>query len=258
MVNSLKIDLTTTVRLLQTTVQQHPHKEAIYDGSRRITYKELDQESTAIALELRKLNISKGDHVAVSLPNWHEFVVLIFAIAKVGAVVVPFNTKFQENEVSYIIENAKVKAAFFTDEFDGNNHLKIFKDIFNRSKYLEYLILVRADDEETLSYERMLKNGMNNQIEESPEIDIEDTAIIMYTSGTTGYPKGAILTHKNITFNAFSKVSILECTKDDVFLIQVPIFHIFGMVPGVMTAVACGAKMVLTQQFKAEKALQIS
>ena len=88
--NSLKIDLTTTVRLLQTTVQQHPLKEAIYDGSRRITYKELDQESTAIALELRKLNISKGDHVAVSLPNWHEFVVLIFAIAKVGAVVVPF------------------------------------------------------------------------------------------------------------------------------------------------------------------------
>lgn len=257
MVNSLKIDLTTTVHLLQTTVQQLPLKEAIYDGSRRITYKELDQESTAIALELRKLNISKGDHVAVSLPNWHEFVVLIFAIAKVGAVVVPFNTKFQENEVSYIIENAKVKAAFFTDEFDGNNHLKIFKDIFNRSKYLEYLILVRADDEETLSYERMLKNGMNNQIEESPEIDIEDTAIIMYTSGTTGYPKGAMLTHKNITFNAFSKVSILECTKDDVFLVQVPIFHIFGMVPGVMTAVACGAKMVLTQQFKAEKALQI-
>lgn len=258
MVNAIKINYTTTIQLLKRAVQQAPDKEAIYDGFRRITYRKLDEESTMIAAELRKLGIEKGDHVAVSLPNWHEFIVLIFAIAKAGAVIVPFNTRYREAEVAYILNNSKAKIAFYTDEVDGNNQGKMFNNIFNRSKYLQHLITVRGNGKESLSYENLLKSGMNNKpIEDLPEIDAEDLAIIMYTSGTTGNPKGAMLTHKNVTFNAFSKVDILECTQDDVFLIQVPMFHIFGMVPGVMTAVACKAKIVLTQKFKAEKALQI-
>ncbi len=257
--DSVKTNELTTIQLLQLARERFSEKEAVYDGSRRLNYRELDKESTAIATELKKLGIEKGDHIAVSLPNWHEFIVAIFAIAKVGAVVVPFNTRYQNFETEYILNNSKAKAAFFTTELDGTNQWDTFHNVYKQGNYLQHLITVRSESSEGISYDNLLKSGLNSKENKNslPEVNPEDVAIIMYTSGTTGNPKGAMLTHKNITFNATRSGEMLECTSDDVFLIQVPMFHIFGMSPGVICAVSFGAKIVLTQKFKAEDALQI-
>lgn len=255
---SIKTNNVACLQLLQETVEKFPNKEAVYDGIRRLSYHQLDRESSLVASEMKKMGIQKGDHIAVSLPNWYEFVVIIFAIVKVEGVIVPFNTKYQHSEIKYILHNAKIKAAFFTDEVEGNNLWKPFYNVFKQGRYLKYLITVRSHHKEWTTYESMVEEaGDNSQQEDLPDINPEDTAIIMYTSGTTGKPKGAMLTQCNITTTASITSKMLECTSDDVFLIQVPIFHIFGMVPGVLSAISVGAKMVLTQEFKAEKALQI-
>lgn len=246
----------TSVNLLKAAVEKFPMKEAIYDGTRRLTYEQLDKESNAIASELKKLGIKKGDHVAVSLPNWHEFIVTVFAIAKAGAVIVPFNTRYHYSEIQYILNHAQVKAAFFTEEVEGNRLGESFYQIHETSKHLKHLITVRAENDKALSYSEMLKNG-NPDDEDYAEIRPDDVAIIMYTSGTTGSPKGAMLTHSNITITGSMTSEFLRCTPDDVFLIPVPMFHIFGMVPGMIAAISTSSKMVLTQEFKAEKILQV-
>lgn len=248
--------MNTTINLLKSTVEQFPTKEAIYDGTRRMTYEELDKESNAIASQLKKIGIQKGDHVAVSLPNWHEFIVAIFAIAKAGAVIVPFNTRYHYSEVQYILNHAKVKAAFFTEEVEGNRLGEAFYKVYETSESLEHLIAVRCESDKAFSYSDMLKNGDPDDTD-YPEVTPDDVAIIMYTSGTTGSPKGAMLTHSNIVITGSMTAEFLRCTPDDVFLIPVPIFHIFGMVPGMTSAVSARAKMVLTQEYKAEKILQV-
>jgi len=258
--DSVKTNIATTMnQLLKNAVERFPEKEAVYDGTRRLTYKELDHESTAIAIELRRLGINEGDHIAVSLPNWYEFVVSIFAIAKAGAVIIPFNTRYQSSEIEYILNDSKAKAAFFTDEIDDQKQWSTYYKIYQKSKHLKHLITVRSKRNQAIPYDDMVRNGLTSLGEERnlPEVTEEDLAVIMYTSGTTGNPKGAMLTHENITFNARRSAEMLECRSDDVFLIQVPLFHIFGMSPGVIATISFGAKMVLTQKFKAENALQI-
>jgi len=247
--------VTNLVQLLERAVGQFPGKEAVYDGSSRLSYSELDKESTAIAASLREIGIAKGDHIAVALPNWNEFVVIIFAVAKLGAVAVPFNPKYQEGEIDYIINNAKAKAAFLAGEVEGNDLLHSFEKVHAKSPYLEHLITVRADLGGAFNYEQMKLQQASDFQKAAPEVD--DVAIILYTSGTTGDPKGTMLTHSNMITTGTVTSEVMNCNSEDVFLIPVPLCHIFGMVPGIISAVAVGAKMVLTQKFKAERTLQI-
>lgn len=249
-------DVLTVVDLLKSIVGKFPKKEAIFDGTRRLTYEELDKQSNAIASTLKKMGIKKGDHIAVSLPNWHEFIVVIFSIFKVGGVVVPFNTRYSYTEINYILNNARVKAVFSTEEVEGNHLWESYEKIYDSTVHLEYLISVRSEKTNTISFDKMLKNG-NQEEEQYVQIEPNDVAIIMYTSGTTGRPKGAMLTHSNIVKTGVMAAQFLRCTSEDVFLIPVPIFHIFGMVPGMISAIASAARIVLTQQFKAEKVLQV-
>lgn len=241
---------------LRAVCQRDSYREAIYDGYRRLTYKGLDEESNAIASELIKLGIEKGDHVAVCLPNWHEFVVTFFAIAKAGATIVPFNTRYQKSEIEYILNNAKVKAAFFTERIEDNQLWDSFYHCYQNNEFLQHLISVRFEHDEAVSYQEMAEKG-DKQCRDFPELSAEDVFIIMYTSGTTGKPKGAMLTHSNVVKTADMAADFMDCTPDDVFLIPVPAFHIFGMVPSLLTAVTAGSKMVFMEEFKGDKALQL-
>ncbi|MEB5451989.1 class I adenylate-forming enzyme family protein [Virgibacillus pantothenticus] len=256
MMGSVKQENTTTIQLLHSALNQFPEKEAVYDGTRRLSYRELEEESNLIAAELNKMGVKRGDHIAVCLPNWYEFVVILFAIAKIGAVIVPFNTRYHESEIEYILNHAKVKVAFFTDEVDGNKLWDSFNKVYQQHNYLKHLITVRANTRLSIAYEEVVKHSEYSEFEKV-EVSPDDVAIIMYTSGTTGNPKGAMLTHRNVAFTGSVSAEVLKCTSADVFLIQVPMFHIFGMVPGVLAAIAVGAKLVLTQEFKAENALKM-
>lgn len=124
----------TVHQLLENAFQINPKQEAVYDGHRRLTYRELMEESTALAYGLQQLGIKKGDRVAVCLPNSHEFIIILFALSKIGAILIPFNTRYRLDEIEYILQDSGAKVAFFTKEFDHVHHFNQFVEV--QKKYL--------------------------------------------------------------------------------------------------------------------------
>lgn len=246
----------TLSQLLKKAFLSAADKEAIFDGVRRLTFRDFYNEANEMASGLSRLGIEKGDRVAVCLPNWHEFMVAFFAIAKIGAILVPFNTRYRMDEVEYILKDSGAKAAFFTEKFDNVDHFDQFRQAKKRLDTLKYLISVRFRAEGLMSYEQLRELGQKG---ESPETEItpkEDVFAIVYTSGSTGKPKGTMLTHNNLVHNATSCAEALRCSANDVYLLPTPFFHIMG-ISLIIQTVASEAKAVLMDLYKAEKTLSL-
>ncbi|MBU8908299.1 class I adenylate-forming enzyme family protein [Desertibacillus haloalkaliphilus] len=244
-------------QLFESASSRGPTKEIVFDQYQRMTYQDVWNDSLTLAAALREQNVSKGDKVAVCLPNWNEFVVIYMAIAHLGAIMVPFNTRYKSEEVEYILNNSGAKVAFFTKEFSGVNHFEQFKQASQTCEQLEKLFTVRFKDNDHLSYEDLLTTGQNKTFSPVAIDPKEDVFTILYTSGSTGAPKGAMLTHANVVSTAVITAEEMKCTSDDVFLVAVPVFHVFGMVPSILTTIASGARMVFMDQYKAKEALKI-
>jgi len=247
----------TVSQLLEEKYQRFPEKEVMFDRTNRMSYEELRQSSFALSASLKNLGLKKGDKIAVCLPNWNEFVVIYMAIAHLGAVLVPFNTRYRQDEVEYIVRNSDAKAAFFTEEFSGVNHYNQFTEAKKKVSQLEYLITVRFETEDLLSYEQLIEEGKNESFQPIELDPNEDIFSILYTSGSTGAPKGAMLTHSNVVQTAIRSAEGMKCTENDVFLVAVPVFHVFGMVPSILSTIASGARMVLMDRYKAQEALKL-
>ena len=247
----------TVSQLLEEKFKKYPQKEVMFDRTTRMSYEQLWQNSLALSASLHKLGLGKGDKIAVCLPNWNEFVVIYMAIAHLGAVIVPFNTRYRQDEVEYIVQNSNAKAAFFTEEFSDVNHLNQFTKAQKKVSQLEHLITVRFESEGLLSLERLIEEGKSEPFEPVHLDPLEDLFTILYTSGSTGAPKGAMLTQSNVVQTAIKSAEGMNCTEDDVFLVAVPVFHVFGMVPSILTTIAIGARMVLMDHYKAQEALKL-
>lgn len=244
-------------QLMQAACKQEPQKEFLYDHYRRMTYQEAWDESAALAASLKQLGIQKGDKVAVCLPNWHEFVITYLAIAHIGAIIVPFNTRYRQEEVEYILRNSEAKAAFFTKEFGGVSHLEQFIQAKKQVPALDMLITVRFHQEGLPRYDELIDRGRKEPFIGEAITPKQDVFSILYTSGSTGAPKGAMLTHANFVETGVITAQEMKCTEQDVFLVAVPVFHVFGMVPSIMTTIAARARMVLMEEYKAKRALEI-
>lgn len=243
-------------QLLDVAATSSPNKEVMYDGVRRLTYKDLQTQASELASGLSQLGVKKGDRVAVTIPTWYEFIVIVFAIAKIGGVLVPFNTRYREEEAEHILQDSGAKILFFPREYDKVNHLSQFQSIQKRLSSLEYLIPVRFEEEGMNSYEDLRKMGRN---ERQPEVNInvtEDVFAIIYTSGTTGKPKGAMLTHNNLVDTAVNSLLAIHAQEDDVYLQATPYFHIMGL-GAILRLVASRAKVVLLETYHPEKTLQL-
>lgn len=249
-------NILTLQNILEYSAKSDPNKEAIFDGYKRISYQQLLDDVECLAAALTQLNIRKGDRVMVSLPNWHEFVTIYFSLAKIGAILVPCNTRYQVNEISYILENSRAKAVFL---IDNDKNINVFEQYINKSveNEFEHIFTVRFTKEGNLSFEDLLELGKNKVAQNVLINPNEDVFSILYTSGTTGDPKGAMLTHHNVFSTAQISNIALDCNKNDVFLVAVPAFHVFGMVPSILSAIAVGGRIVFMEEFKAGKALQI-
>jgi fatty-acyl-CoA synthase len=245
------------VQLVENALINGPEREVLFDRYSRMSYKELWDQSISLASSLQSLGIQKGDKIAVCLPNWNEFVVIYTAIAHLGAVIVPFNTRYRMDEVEYILRNSEAKMAFFTKEFSGIHHAEQFVQAKKTISHLETLITVRYQAEGLLNYEELLQKRSDpffTPVQINPE---EDVFSILYTSGSTGAPKGAMLTHSNVVKTGAISAEEMKCTATDVFLVAVPVFHVFGMVPSIISTIASSARMVLMDQYKPKEALEI-
>ncbi|MDT8861333.1 acyl--CoA ligase [Alkalihalobacillus sp. MEB130] len=238
-------------QLLTQAVEANPNREALYDLNERITYKQLDDQVKQLVYCLANLGVQKGDRIGVCLPNWNETPVIFFAVAKLGAIVVPFNPGYREHEITYIINNAKPKFLFLCEKVTEMVKLPSLQSMVDK------IISVRFESEHTISYDSLFHSEEKEEIK-LPVIDANnDIFCILYTSGTTGIPKGVMLPHRSIVQSGIAIATSLQCTSEDVFIVPAPLFHIFGIACNLMAAFSCQARLVLQERFKPEHTLEL-
>jgi len=248
--------------VLSETAARFPDRHAIRYQGETITYKELDDRVDRLARGLIELGVEKGDKVGLWMPNLPEWVIAYFAVARIGAVVVPMNTRYKPHEVSYILGNSEATTLFMVDSFVGIDYLKMIDEVRKDLPGLRNVIVHGRTGEGMRAFSAVESLGeklLGDEVLEAREksCDPTENVFILYTSGTTGNPKGAMLSHHNIAKNAEQVTEVLHTTEKDVFLLAVPFFHCFGCVMGITGAVTWGASIVPMPIFKAKEALEL-
>ena len=230
---------------LTTTAANHPEQDALRVNGQGVTYAQLHGMAAKMAGALRANGIQPGDRVAIILPNVPAFPVVYWGILLAGGIVVPMNPLLKAGEIDYFFTDSGAKIAFVWPDFVA----EATKGAANSgTRIIECGPMGPA--------EGGLEGG--DPIAEPHERADDDTAIILYTSGTTGRPKGAELTHRNIHLNATrSATTIQEVTSDDVVMGCLPLFHVFGLVVGLNAATIAGASLALIPRFDPAAAIEV-
>jgi fatty-acyl-CoA synthase len=220
----------------------------------RLSYHEFDAASDRLACGLLRAGIGAGDRIAVWSPNRAEWAVLQYACAKAGAILVNVNPAYRTSELAYALRQSGTRWIFTTREFKGTSFVEMVEEVRGELPELERASCF--DDEEW----RELAAGECDAealAERMAGLDCDDEVNIQYTSGTTGSPKGATLTHHNLLNNALLLGSLMRYTGADRVCIPVPLYHCFGMVIGNLAATAHGACMVYpAEAFEPETTLR--
>ena len=230
---------------LRRTVERHGDRDALVVRSQRYraTYRELWDSTTALARALIASGIEPRDRVGIWSPNRFEWVVTQYATARIGAILVNINPAYKSTELRYALKQSGVKLLLLAQGFRGADYVALLDEVRHDCPDLEETIVIDSDWGELLR--------RSNAVAESEVTDLErtlqfDEAInIQYTSGTTGFPKGATLSHHNILNNGFFIGETLGYTERDRVCIPVPFYHCFGMVLGNLACTTHGSCMVI-------------
>lgn len=231
-------------RILEDTCKQYAGNIALIHNDKKLTYGELDRAVNSLGNRLKDLGIKKGDSVALMLPNIPEFVISYFAIQKIGAVAVTLNVMSTPYELRYLLENSDSKAFITTAP-----SVKKFEDVKNDLPLCRHLIVIDAPDAPS-SFKDTIEGGPFEL--EIPEIEGDDPAVMIYTSGLTGKPLGAVLTHNNLSTQSLLLRDICDGSENDRGLCIIPLFHSFGAVANMLSAIKIGASMVMMERFTIE------
>ncbi len=220
-----------------------PDKVAmIYTDGKKITYKEMVEYIKAFAHALNSTGVSKGDVVAINMPNCPEYVIAFHGILAAGATVTTLNPLYREKELDYQLNDSRAKLIITIKSL--SSLIEKVKD----STKLEEIILADAED----GMWRMIREHMGKEWTAS-ELNVkEDLAVLPYSSGTTGFPKGVMLTHFNLTANVKQTIGTGEIKEGDVVLAFLPFFHIYGMTVLMNVTLVVGATIVIMPRFDLE------
>lgn len=272
------VDGLTIGRMLRETARRHPDAEALVfpalapdglaprtDAGRpcyRRTYAEFDAEVDRTAQALLGLGVAKGDRVAVWATNWPPWVLLQFATARIGAIMVTVNPAYRSSELAYVLKQSEASVLFLVDRFRTSDYFAILRDALGAEveslsrgslpgfPHLRRVVSVKAEAAAGVaSWPDFLatSEGVSPSAVEDCEatLDANDPINIQYTSGTTGFPKGATLTHRNILFNAWCIADCQRLTAADRVCVPVPFYHCFGCVLGTLCCATAGATVVI-------------
>ena len=269
MTDNIKLPDKFNAWFLKENSRKHPNKAAIIFYGKEISFKELDELVDRFAAALRDIGIEKNDRVGVFLQNCPQFIISYFGAFRLGAVIVAINPMHKEIELEYELSDSGVKVLVTEDLL-----YPVVRNVRSRTK-LEKVIVTNNQDylptDPTLPVPASFKlekktypntydfQGLLREYEPIPrsaEIDLEDTALIQYTSGTTGHPKGAVITHSNIMANLVAFTKITDATDGDVFLSVMPYFHVTGMVGLMNLPIYLGATIILLGRFDLKAVLK--
>lgn len=208
-------------------------KVFLYFNQQEYTFEDAEKRSSSIANYLQANGIKPDDKVAIISGNRPEFIFSYFGILKVGGIVVPVNPLLTPFELSYILEHSDTKFVIYDDQLKPKlQHIKINSLAMGQISSLEYKPFIPLDRND------------------------HDVAAILYTSGTTGRPKGAMLTHKNLLSNIKSVSKAIQCDEKDKFILVLPLFHSFGATVGMLTPINLNASIILLPRFTPESVLE--
>ena len=248
--------------LLEDTAATHPDRTAIVFGDRRLSYAEVDGAANMVAGLLTSRGIERGDKVALSCPNLPYFTIVYYGILKAGGTVVPLNVLLKGREVAYHLGDSDAKAYFC---FQGTPELPIGQEGhagFEQADGCEHFFVITADPAAASPIEgtETLGQAMGGQAPtyDTVTTDEDDTAVILYTSGTTGQPKGAELRHRNMRDNALLGKDLFgaDIENPDTLLCVLPLFHSFGQTVIQNGGFAFGGTVVMLPRFEAGPALK--
>lgn len=236
---------------LSDSVKKFPKKIALVHGGVYLTYQQLQEQVNQVAANLyHHYGVRKGDRVAMLLMNGIPFVVGVYAALKIGAIAIPLNTKLKSQELEFMITDSEAKVIITNLDWWSNLE-PILKTI-----EVEYIFVTEPNPPKgTHSFSELTTVAPNLEVQ--TDLNENDGAFIMYTSGTTGKPKGALITHFNMVHTAINYEKCYGLSASDSTIIAVPIFHITGLAAQLMTFIHLGGKIVLMPKFEALQLLEL-
>ncbi len=266
----------TVGQIVREQAQLYPAQEAyIYpEHGIRKTYQELDAETNELAKAFIGMGIEKGEHVAIWSDNKREWLLSQYATGKMGAVLVTVNTNYQAAELEYLLKQSDATTLILDEGFKGTSYIdiirKICPELAGNDKgnlvsgafphFKRVILMTEREEEGMFTWSELMAHAADvtdQQLEERFRLlEPEDVINIQYTSGTTGFPKGVMLTHNNVVNNGKLIGDFMKLTERDRVCIPVPFFHCFGCVLGTLAAVTHGSAMILLEQFDPLRVLQ--
>ena len=232
--------------LFANAVLRNPDGEAIVYGDQRMSWRELDQKITSVANALAQRGIKSGERIGLLVGNRPEFVITLFAAARLGAITVPLGIRQQRDEIAYALNDCGASALIhdvdLAERVPAQGDAPSLRHRFsigNGSEWLELLSAARDAQEPSCASE-------------------EDSAVILYTSGTTGRPKGALLTNLNIVNSALAYEHCMGLRRNDRCLVAVPLSHVTGLVAGIAATARCACTLIIMPSFRAADFLALA
>ena len=224
------------------TREYHAYDALLWNG-KTVTYHEFGEATLRLANSLLKLGIGKGDRIVMMLPNIPQFPMVYYAALMIGAVVVPINIMFKYHEVAFLLDDSEAKAIVAWDGFAG----EVLRAVSGMEALKHIIFLGDQRFENTEDLTELITNGPTDEIQE--EISGDDVALILYTSGVTGRPKGAEITHLSVSRHLCDMQEIFRFTHHDRFLTVHPLFHPMGQAMAMNVGLAAGALLILHPRF---------
>ena len=236
--------------IIKRNAERYPQKTGLVSGSVRFTFGELNRRINCMANALTDLDMHMGDKVAVLLDNCHQFVELYFAILKAGGVAVPLNPALKSEEIAYILNNAQANILVFGERFSD-----VVDSLRNQLDSVKNLVVVGTPGKGTKSYEQLI--AQYPAVEPEARVGEQELAYLLYTSGTTGLPKGVMVTHRGMIESALNYLLGYRLRPEDIGLVTAPLFWGASLFVIIVPHFYLGCTIVLSNDFTPKAILDL-